>query len=60
VEANEEDEKESTSIGESGESPSKTGEGGRDKTGIVCGDSLFRGVLLDVVGIDRGIIDGQR
>jgi hypothetical protein len=46
VVADEEDKRESTSIGEIGESPNKTGEGGRDKIGIVCSDSLFRVMLL--------------
>jgi hypothetical protein len=42
----EEDGKESTSIGDNSESPNKTGEGGRERIGIVCGDSLFGEVLL--------------
>jgi hypothetical protein len=47
----EEDGKESTSIGDNGESPNKTGEGGRERIGIVCGDSLFGEVLLFEVAL---------
>jgi hypothetical protein len=42
----EEDGKESTSISDNGESPNKIGEGGRERIGIVCRDSLFGEVLL--------------
>jgi hypothetical protein len=45
-EIDEEDGKESTSIGDNGESPNKTGEGGREIIGIVCGNLVPGEMLL--------------
>jgi hypothetical protein len=53
----EEDDRESTSIGVNGESPNKIGEGGRERIGIVCGDPLPGEVLLCGEGRD---VAGER